>query len=72
MNIERYLRLIAGIFVLSSLLLAFFHHPYWLGFTAFVSLNLIQSGITDRCPLIPILRRLGVKSAVELAGSSRT
>jgi len=67
MDIERYLRLIAGSFILLSLVLAYFHSPYWLGFTAFVSLNLIQSAITDWCPMIALLKRLGVKSAVELA-----
>lgn len=60
MTIERYLRLIAGTFVLLSLVLAHFHHPYWLFFTAFVGLNLFQSGITNWCPMVWILEKLGV------------
>ena len=72
MDIERYLRLIAGSFVLISLLLAYFVHPYFLAFTVFVALNLIQSAITDWCPIIALLKRLGVKSAVELADLPRT
>lgn len=60
MTIERYLRLIAGSFVLLSLVLAHFHHPYWLFFTAFVGLNLFQSGITNWCPMVWILEKLGV------------
>lgn len=61
MYIERWLRLIAGFFVLLSLLLAQYHSSYWLWFTAFVGLNLFQSGFTNRCPMMSILRMLGVK-----------
>ena len=62
MTVERYLRGIAGIFVLVSVLLAQYHSRYWLLFTAFVGLNLLQSAITDWCPMITILKKLGVKS----------
>lgn len=60
MTIHRILRLVAGSFVLISLLLAQVHSEYWLLFTAFVGLNLLQSAFTDWCPLITILRRMGV------------
>ena len=62
MNLERLLRLIAGTFVLASTLLGVFHHPYWFLFTGFVGLNLIQSAFTNWCPMISLLRRLGVRS----------
>jgi len=55
MRVERYLRLIAGVFVLVSLVLARVHSEYWLLFTAFVGLNLLQSGFTDWCPMKSIL-----------------
>ena len=61
MYVERWLRLIAGFFVLLSLLLAHYHSPYWLWFTAFVGLNLLQSGFSNWCPMMSILRMLGVK-----------
>ncbi len=61
MTVNRYLRLFAGTFVLASALLAHFHSPYWLFFTAFVGLNLIQSAFSDWCPAITLLRKLGVK-----------
>lgn len=61
MTINRYLRMIAGTFILLSLLLAQVHSPYWLWFTAFVGLNLLQSAFTNWCPMITILRTLGVK-----------
>jgi hypothetical protein len=62
MSIERYLRLIAGSFVLASLLLGYFHSPYWFLFTGFVGLNLIQSAFTNWCPMISFLLWLGAKS----------
>jgi hypothetical protein len=60
MNIERYLRLIAGAFILASVAAAHFLSPYWLFFTAFVGLNLLQSGFTGTCPMVWMLRKLGV------------
>ncbi len=57
---ERYIRAIAGTFILMSLALAYFFSPYWLLFTAFVGLNLLQSGITKWCLMEVILTRLGV------------
>ena len=60
MNIERYLRLVAGTLVVISLALGYLVSPYWHWFTVFVGLNLFQSSLTNKCPLIPILRKLGV------------
>ncbi len=60
MYIDRMLRIIAGSFILISLLLAHYHSPNWLWFTAFVGLNLFQSGFTNWCPMITILEKLGV------------
>ena len=62
MTIERYLRLIAGSFVLLTLALGYFHNPYWFLFTGFVALNLIQSAFTNWCPMMTFLRKLGVRS----------
>jgi hypothetical protein len=70
MTLERYLRLIAGCFVLLSLLLSYFHSRYWLLFTGFVALNLIQSAFTNWCPMISVLRRLGAKSEVAVVQKS--
>ena len=46
-TINRGLRTIAGTFILASLLLAIIHSKYWLLFTAFVGINLFQSGFTN-------------------------
>jgi len=61
MTVERALRLIAGAFILATLALAHWHSPYWLWFTAFIGLNLFQSGITDWCPMVWILEKAGVQ-----------
>ena len=61
MTIERGLRMIAGIVVLVSVLLAWFIHPYWMALTAFVGLNLLQSAFTNWCPMVWLLARLGLQ-----------
>jgi len=61
MTIERYIRLVAGSFVMISVALGYFHHPAWFLFTAFVGANLFQSAFTGWCPLITILKKCGVK-----------
>ena len=66
MTIERTLRLIAGLFVLVSLALGYWVHEYWYLFTAFVGLNLFQSGFTNWCPMMVFLRKLGVGRQEEL------
>jgi hypothetical protein len=63
MTVERLLRLIAGFFVLLSVLLGVYVHPYWFLFTAFVGLNLFQSAFTNWCPMMTFLKKLGVRSA---------
>jgi hypothetical protein len=60
MPLERIIRLMAGSFVLLSLLLAHYRSPYWLWFTAFVGFNLVQSSFTNFCPAEMVLRKLGI------------
>ena len=60
MTLERMLRLIAGAFVTASILLGLYVHPYFLLFTLFVGLNLVQSAFTNWCPMMTFLRRSGV------------
>jgi hypothetical protein len=62
MTMERTLRLMAGLFVLISLALGHWVNQYWYLFTAFVGLNLFQSGLTNWCPMMTFLRKLGVDS----------
>jgi hypothetical protein len=60
MGMERYIRAIAGTFVLLSLGLGYLVSPYWHLFTAFVGLNLLQSAFTRWCLMEKLLARLGV------------
>lgn len=62
MTVERSLRLLAGTFVLGTVALAHWHSPHWLWFTAFVGLNLFQSGFTNWCPAMWVFNKLGVPS----------
>ncbi len=70
MTTERYIRIIAGLFVLLSLAMGAPGSPLYvsgwaLGFTLFVGFMLFQSGFTRFCPMEMILRAAGVKSAEE-------
>ncbi len=58
---NRIIHIVAGIFILTSLLLAVKVNINWLWFTAFVGANLLQSGITKWCLMEVILGKLGVK-----------
>ena len=60
MTIERALRLIAGALVALSVLLGIYVHTGFLWFTLFVGLNLFQSGFTNWCPMMALLRRIGL------------
>lgn len=62
MNVERILRLVSGFMVLLSLALGHWVHEYWYLLTAFVGLNLFQSAFSNWCPLMTILKKMGVKS----------
>jgi len=68
MTTERIVRIFAGAVVLVSLALGVAASPifvsaHFLWLTAFVGLNLFQSGITRFCPLEMFLERMGVPNA---------
>jgi hypothetical protein len=65
MNVERYIRIMAGFFVMLSLALGvvgspIFVNQWFLAFTAFVGFNLFQSGFTGFCLPGILLKKLGV------------
>jgi Inner membrane protein YgaP-like, transmembrane domain len=60
MDLNRWLRLIAGAFVVITVLLGHFVSDWWYLFTAFVGLNLFQSAFTNWCPMMAFLRKLGI------------
>jgi len=68
MTVERATRILAGVMILLSLGLAQamgqidLTHLSWLWFTAFIGLNLLQSGFTGFCPPEFVFKKLGLKS----------
>lgn len=57
-------QLIAGFFILSSVMLSQLHHPNWLLFTGFIGFMLMLSSLTGFCPMAIFLKSLGVKEKV--------
>lgn len=58
---NRIIHIVAGAFIMISVVLAVKVNINWLWFTAFVGANLFQSGITKWCLMGTILGKLGVK-----------
>jgi hypothetical protein len=66
MTLESKIRVVAGSFVLISLALGWWVSPWFFLFTAFVGVNLLQSGLTGWCLMNDILRKTGIhKDAAE-------
>lgn len=61
MTIERWLRLIAGALITASVLLGVYVNAHFFWLTGFVGLNLLQSGFTNWCPMMSILRGVCVR-----------
>ena len=59
-GIDAWLRMIAGFFILLSVLLGYTLDTRFYLFTAFVGLNLFQSALTGWCPMMTLLRKIGV------------
>ena len=62
MSIDRAVMALAGLMILASLALSQLHSPYWLLFTAFVGVNMLQSAFTGFCPAAIIFKRLGLRA----------
>lgn len=70
-SIDKLVFRFAGLFVLASLLLAHYHSPNWLWFTAFVGANLLQASFTGFCPLALILKKLGAPAGAAFCVARR-
>ena len=62
MSLDRSVMMFAGVMVLLSVVLTAYVSAYFVWFTVFIGVNLIQSSITGFCPAASIFKRLGVKS----------
>ncbi len=74
MTVEEALRSLAGALVLLRVVLAHYVSPWWLLFTAFVALNLLQSGFTHWCPMMWFLEKAGLRheGAAGASGAHRS
>jgi hypothetical protein len=61
MTVDRALRIIAGLFVILSVLLGMYVNVNFLWFTLFVGANLFQSGFSNWCPMMTILKKAGLR-----------
>ncbi len=67
MSTERAILIFAGCMILLSLALTWWVHSYWVAFTIFIALNMIQSAFTGFCPAITVMRKFGLQSEAEIA-----
>jgi hypothetical protein len=65
MTLNDALRGLGGFFTLASVALGYWVHPGFFLFTAFVGANLLQSAFTKTCPMVPILKKVGLRDAVD-------
>ena len=61
MSVDRVVLAVAGLFIIISVILGHYVHPYWLFFTLFVGANLFQSAFTGFCPMAMILKKFGIR-----------
>ena len=61
MKVENGVRVFAGIMILISVLLVWLVSQWWLLFTAFIGINLIQSAFTGFCPPSILMKKMGMK-----------
>jgi hypothetical protein len=60
MSLERMILLVVGVVVLGSVLLSVYHSPHWLWLTGVMGAHLIQASFTGLCPVVRMLKKLGL------------
>ncbi|MCB1493995.1 MAG: DUF2892 domain-containing protein [Rhodobiaceae bacterium] len=61
MSLDRSVLAFAGVMILVSVALTLWVSPYFVWFTVFIGLNMLQSAFTGFCPAAMIFRKIGVK-----------
>lgn len=61
MSLDRTVLAFAGVMVLLSVALTVWVSPYFIWFTVFIGLNMLQSAFTGFCPAAAIFRKLGIR-----------
>lgn len=72
LSLERQVRIVAGLTVLTGVALGWFVHPWFYGLSAFVGVGLAFAGITDSCGMAMMLARMPWNSGSKGAGCSTT
>ncbi|MFN3964786.1 DUF2892 domain-containing protein [Silanimonas lenta] len=62
MNLDRAVLAFAGVMTLLSVILTHFVSPWFLLFTAFIGLNMLQAAFTGFCPAALVFKKLGIAS----------
>lgn len=65
-DIERAIEANASVLAFIGVALGFIVHPYWLALPALVTAFLFQHAIQGWCPPVPVLRRMGFRTAHEI------
>lgn len=61
MSVDKMVLAFAGVMTLLSVVLTVYVSPYFMWFTVFIGLNLLQSAFTGFCPAATIFKKLGAK-----------
>ncbi|WP_350432902.1 DUF2892 domain-containing protein [Shewanella sp. H8] len=67
MSLERCIIAFGGFMVLLSVVLTVTVSPYFVWLTVFVGANLFQSAFTGFCPAAIVMKKMGIKTAAEIA-----
>ncbi|MEJ1157327.1 YgaP-like transmembrane domain [Prosthecomicrobium sp. N25] len=67
MSLERAILLVVGVVVVGSVLLAVYVDLRWLWLTGIMGAHLIQASFTGMCPVVRVLKRMGVPSRAGFA-----
>jgi hypothetical protein len=60
MSLERMILLVVGLIVVASTVLGVLHSPGWLWVTGIMGLHLVQAAFTGMCPVVAVLKKLGL------------
>ncbi|MGK7863077.1 YgaP-like transmembrane domain [Falsiroseomonas sp. E2-1-a4] len=60
MSVERAILLVVGVVVIGSLLLGIYHSQNWFWVTGLMGLHLVQASFTGMCPVVRLLKKLGL------------
>ena len=60
MTVERGILLVVGCLIIVSVLLAVYVNIHWLWLTGLLGAHLIQASFTGMCPVVAVLKRMGL------------